>query len=548
MQQINSDLTPEIHPGQQISPGGNTSSSDLKSKLYPFLRRTVIFILVVLYFGAFAPLGVDLHHDGIMFIPALRVASGGLVFRDVFCQYGFLSPLLQGLSLYLGGHELLVMKYFSVLFYAGSAVLLDIIWERFLSSNWRNFLLLMYFSLMPDQMVTFHAWSSIFALFFSLAALWLLLKNLSSGNWIFLALSGFFAGLTFLARHPVGAVCYLAIFGSLFFNTMLEPAQKRSWKKFFLALGTATVTFSALLAGIALLLYYCNAWDDFILQCFTYVSDFIRARGSGGNGNGVSGNSWGYLAESLMPFITDNVFGDSIFATLPLFALYWLYNATCTAVRKPEEKEYHVMICALAIFAFGSWHQYYPVPCVRHLFWGGVPFFGFFVLSIRALWKYNGSRKKLAKILLSLSLFQYLFCASPRIYSSIRRLNGASRRHVSDLPGLRGIKLARGETKLINYLRDSFDQLPEQIKKRGVINHTKDGLWSIILPDAGFRHPQFINMGKALYKDYEDKVMLFVKQYQPVILSNAPVYLENYWPVAKCDYMGETYTMWSPSN
>lgn len=115
-------------------------------------------------------------------------------------------------------------------------------------------------------------------------------------------------------------------------------------------------------------------------------------------------------------------------------------------------------------------------------------------------------------------------------------------------PFLRRIKLARGETKLINYLRDSFDQLPEQIKKRGVLNHTKDGLWSIILPDAGFRHPQFINMGKALYKDYEDKVMLFVKQYQPVILSNAPVYLENYWPVAQCDYMGETYTMWPPSN
>ena len=543
MQQINSDLTPDTQTGQQISSGANASLSNLKSKLYPFLRRTVIFILVILYFGAFVPLGVDLHHDGIMFIPALRVASGGLVFRDVFCQYGFLSPVLQGLSLYLGGHELLVMKYFSVLFYAGSAVLLDIIWERILSSNWRNFLLLMYFSLMPDQTVTFHAWSSIFALFFSLTALWLLLKNLSSRSLICLALSGFFAGLTFLARHPVGAVCYLAIFASLFFDTMLEPAPERSWKKFSLALGTATITFSAVLAGTALMLYCCDALDDFILQCFTYVSDFVSTRGSGGNGG-----SWRYLAESLMPFITDNIFGDSIFATLPLFTLYWLYNATSTAVRRPEEKEYHVMICALAIFAFGSWHQYYPVPCVRHLFWGGVPFFGFFVLSIRALWQYNGSRKKLAKILLVLCLFQYLLCALPRIYSGVKRLSGASRRHVSQLPGLHGIKLSRGENKVINYMLDSFDQLPEQIKKRGVINHTKDGLWSIILPGTGFCHPQFINMGKALYKDYDDKVMMFVKQHQPVILSNVPVYLENYWPIAQCNYMGETYTMWSPSN
>ncbi len=545
MPQINSELSPEIQVDQQLSSGTGFKRSGLKLKWYPFLRRTLIFILVVLYFGTFAPLGLDFHHDGIMFIPALRVASGGMVFRDVFCQYGLLSPVLQGLSLYLGGHELLVMKYFSVLFYAGSAVLLDIIWERFLTARWRNFLLLIYFSLMPDQMVTFHAWSSIFALFFSLAALWLLLKHLSGRNRLYLALSGIFTGLAFLSRHPVGVVCYLAISGSLFFDTMLEPVQKRSWKKFTFDLSSATITFSAVLGATALLLYCCNAWDDFILQCFTYVSGFVSSRGRGGGSE--SGGAWGYLAESLMPFITDNGFSDSIFATLPLFALYWWYKATCTAVHQPEKKKYYVMMCALAIFAFGSWHQYYPVPCVRHLFWGGVPFFGFFVLSIRALWQYNGSRKKLAKILTVLCLFQYVICALPRIYGGVTRLKGVSHRHVSDIPGLRGIKLTRGEFRVINYMRSSFDRLPESMKKRGVVNYTKDGLWSIILPDAGFRHPQFINMGKALYPDYDEKVMQFVKEYKPVILSSIPVYPDNYWPIAQCDYMGETYTLWSPS-
>ena len=97
-------------------------------------------------------------------------------------------------------------------------------------------------------------------------------------------------------------------------------------------------------------------------------------------------------------------------------------------------------------------------------------------------------------------------------------------------------------------MRSSFDQLPESIKKRGVVNYTKDGLWSIILPDAGFRHPQFINMGKALYPDYDEKIMLFINKHKPVVLSNIPVYLEDYWPIAQCDYMGENYTLWSPSN
>ena len=540
MQQINNDLNPSVQSGQQLSSGAEIRSSGLKSKLYPFLRRTVIFVLVVLYFGAFAPLGLDFHHDGITFIPALRVASGGMVFRDVFCQYGFFPPVLQGLSLYIGGHELLVMKYFSVLFYAGSAVLLDIIWERFLSARWRDFLLLMYFSLMPDQMVTFHAWSSIFALFFSLGALWLLLKHLSHQNRICLAFSGILTGLTFLSRQPVGFVCGLAIAGALFFQLMLEPPLHRNWKKFIIDGVIAAMSAASVVGAVAVLLIYYGIWDDFILQCFTYVASFVAVRSAEGD--------WGYLAESLMPFITDNMFSDSIFATLPLFALYWLYKATTTAAHQPEKREYYVMICALAIFACGSWHQYYPVPCVRHLFWGGVPFFGFFVLSIRELWNCTGKRNKLAKILLVLCLFQYLICALPRIYNGFIRLKQAPTRNVSDIPGLRGIKLTRGENGVINYMRSSFDQLPESIKKRGVVNYTKDGLWSIILPDAGFRHPQFINMGKALYPDYDEKIMLFINKHKPVVLSNIPVYLEDYWPIAQCDYMGENYTLWSPSN
>ena len=533
-------VSSELSCGSTVPPEKNNQVSGKKSGSYTFFRRVIIFILVCLVFGAFAPLGVDFHHDGVMFIPALRVASGGLVFRDVFCQYGFLSPVLQGFSLWLGGHELLVMKYFSVLFYAGSAVLLDIIWQRFLTVRWRDLLLLMYFSLMPDHIVTFHPWSSIFALFFSLAAIEFMLSYLSGKQKIKLFFAGIFAGITFLARHPVGVVTLLAILIALFFDIMLTKPEDRCWKKYTWQNLIGLSGFLLITGAVALLLMLTGAWNDFVLQCVSYVFNFVHGRGANG--------SWNYFAASLMPFITDNLFADSIFAILPLFPLYWMFKATRSAIADRESGSCWCMLAALAVFAFGSWHQYYPVPCVRHLFWGGVPFFGFFVLSIRSLWKHQGGRAKLAKCLAILCLLNFAFCASFRVTAGFRRLAGASQRQLSNLPGLRGIKYSRGEAAVISYLRSCFEQLPEDIKKRGVLNYTPNALWSIILPDANFRHPQFLYMGKALYQDYDEKIMEFISANRPVVLSTNPIYLENYWPAGHCEYMGEAYTLWAPSN
>ena len=213
----------------EVSSSGN---SETRSRLHSLCRCIIIFIVTFLWFALFAPLGIDLHHDGVIWIPALRVAAGEMVFRDVYCQYGLLSPLLQGFAAWAGGGELLFIKYFSVLFYAGIAVLLDLIWQALLSARWRNVILLLYFGLMPDTIVTFHAWSSIFALFFSLFSLWMMFKHLSGKGWWSLFLCGIFAGLTFLSRHPVGGVTVIAMAATLFGEVMLKFPVKERFIKF----------------------------------------------------------------------------------------------------------------------------------------------------------------------------------------------------------------------------------------------------------------------------------------------------------------------------
>ena len=53
-------------------------------------------ILIFSVSGYFAHLDPDWHHDGILFKPAVDVASGKSLFRETFTQYGALTTYLQG--------------------------------------------------------------------------------------------------------------------------------------------------------------------------------------------------------------------------------------------------------------------------------------------------------------------------------------------------------------------------------------------------------------------------------------------------------------------
>ena len=61
-------------------------------------------------FIPFARIGVDPHHDGIIFHPAYVLAQGGYIHRDVFSQYGQLSVFIDALAIKMFGARLLVIR------------------------------------------------------------------------------------------------------------------------------------------------------------------------------------------------------------------------------------------------------------------------------------------------------------------------------------------------------------------------------------------------------------------------------------------------------
>ena len=86
-----------------------------------------VFLAQFAYFGLFARLDPEPHHDGVMLAAAIGVSEGKIPNKDVFTQYGPLTPLLQGMWLRLTEPTLLSLRIFTSLLLAGCGLVLFLI-------------------------------------------------------------------------------------------------------------------------------------------------------------------------------------------------------------------------------------------------------------------------------------------------------------------------------------------------------------------------------------------------------------------------------------
>ena len=494
--------------------------------MYISRRETICYsflaVFTLIWTGAFSLLGMDLHHDGVMFKAAVDAAAGKWIFKEVFCQYGILSPLLQGGMLRLFGNELAVLKIGTAFFYAGIVILNDLIWRRFLTLPFRVLNLVMFFVLAPYLMVPFHIWSSVYALFFILLAAEFMLLAYEKEKNIFFYLSGICAGLIFGFRWPCGVVTFTAQLCALFLLSRIRPAGK---KTAVLAGGVLTV-----IGAYSVYLTIGRAWQDCFKQIFSFVGKFAWERGGKGSVNS--------LLEAFLPHTETT---DFIFAFIPVAVLF-LFLFACRRYFTPSGRTVRELsLLTLLVFGLASYHQYYPVPCVRHLYWGAVPMMGAYALAVRKIFSsgdLNRARKGLYIFLMILPLVWGGFW---RMYSGIYRVSEFYQRQSVDLPGVRYIRHGRGEKFICDVAQDL------RLKLRSVFNYTADGVWSVILPESkGFEHPMFVNWKQDVYADYPEKALAHIDKYRPAVLSSVPFFHISYIKAGEFQYMGTVYSLYLP--
>ena len=157
-------------------------------------------------------------------------------------------------------------------------------------------------------------------------------------------------------RQPCGLTAFLsaALFAFLLFSCDRKKALQYAAGFFSGA--------AALLAVYAVLITCWNAWSDYILQTWSHALSFALKRGSGGG-------AYGDFVINFFPFITgDRGYIDAVFAVFPLLTIGMLGYFFLSGKWKAQ-----LPMVLLILFALGAWHQYYPVPCMRHLYWAAVP-------------------------------------------------------------------------------------------------------------------------------------------------------------------------------
>ncbi len=482
----------------------------------PFLTRHRWMVMPVTFclFAIFAFLSVDVHHDTLMLKSAIDVASGKALFRDSFNQYGFLTSLLQGLTVSVFGGELLVIKLLTVLFYAFSAYELDRLWERFLSPPFRWVLLALFWLLPPFYLVVMHPWSSVYALYFMLLAGNRLLDALESGQSRPLFESGLAAGLAFGCRQPCGLVLPLAAILALALEAWV---RRNGWRNLGRRFGFWCAGFGSVLALFALYLTIYGAWQDYIQQCFGFVLRFAWERG----GSGASAS----LREAFLP---GNGFLVFPLATLGLFlfSLRKLYRR--------EETTRYLPLAAVLLIGLASYHQFYPVPCVRHLYWASVPMLGALALILQFAWRSRLPKPARLALLLFLAAWP-LWEAGCRMQTAAERLYYLRARKCSPFPGLRGVMLHPQEYAYYARVSEAFRKVPPEFQERPYLNLTPDAVFWLFFPEHTKNqptvHPLFVYW-KGVYPNYEETMLKFVRENLPVVVSPTPQPFPEYRPVA----------------
>ena len=493
----------------------------------------LIFLLIGLLTTPFVYLfsinGFDPHHTGLMYKSALDVARGRVLFRETFTQYGALTTYIQALFIKIFGENVRAILFSTALFYGLDYMLLYRVARRLLKRSLALFSVGATVMLAPFYFWTFHPWSSVFALSFMILSLDLLLlffERSGKTKPLFVALSGFSATLSFWCRQPVGLVTLLAGVLSLGFAIVFLTKKRTvsAYMPLVLFLSGGALGFLAL--DIPILA--AGAWSDFWQQSVRGMFTFADSR-SGGENFGVWG-SVGTLLYNLFltPFVYDTTPLTIIFAVLPLSALvFTVYLAVASAKKAKKEPDADFtparLFLSFGIYAVGAWHQYYPVACFRHFYWGAflaVPLLVFLLQKLYVAFPRVKDKKRRAAagcalFLASALLFANVGSRAVDAGKSIAEIVRNQSFENENYHHLDGLRLSKEMTAYYTEYFNTVLELSEKYPDKNIVNTTENAIYAVFGENFC---PMFNNTGDFYYPDYPAWQEAYIREAEPIVI------------------------------
>lgn len=311
-------------------------SSKFRPQVIPIFFHASLWLWSTFTLTERAQWDVNPHHDGVILAPAIAVSEGKVPNLEVFSQYGFLIPYIQGTVLKFTSASLINLRYFAVAQVVLTAVLLFYVLHKFVSYPLSSLLSVSWLISFP-HLLPFLPWPSVTSTLLIVIGMALLLRIKDADRnrnleliWGFLA---FF--LAALIRPQVSLILLLLFYYAIFIRSR-EVINR-------LKTASLIIFFPLIIVAIS---YFTGSLFPYLEQSIFWA---------GGNYTGIGFNLRGILELTLVP-----LFGGLVFLGLYL---------TLKIERKSLSIIYWIFLSTLSIIflKFFSWtYQNYPYVALKH--------------------------------------------------------------------------------------------------------------------------------------------------------------------------------------
>ena len=508
----------------------------------------VIFIsLIVLV--PFARLGVDTHHDGVMFAAAMAVRHGYRVQSEAYSQYGPVVTWFQAILLSLFGDRLLVLKLASAVALALSNGLFAYFFSRRAGLACGLITSLIWLGCFPgfDDEFMMLVWSSDYLLLlFSLVLVLLALSEDLQGRsqTTLQVLSGFMLGLAPFVRVNSGLPVLLACGAGAVLFTKRSTARN-------LVMGIAAALLTIL--GYFSLTGGLGAWFEqtIVFPQKLYVGQMKQTGFDGLKGNSVVNGIPAIGTFALVLFFStlfrtrgkidslrDFFIGLSKFVSL-IVTLWLLRDGPKVGFIEPRlllwgvlpggvaitpllisdllEKERAQQTISSVVFAGVATLgliQIFPVTDRRHLWWAVLPMIGGIALVLHRRMDYK-------RFLLAGSLVVLLLL--PQSVSNARTSLSLHRQEMPGVPVLNGLLVSDDFKQAFGFQFQSLQYYQHRYGNRPVLNLCMDGFFATIGGRFAMPDPYYVYWGfpRAVWSDEARRA--WVSEVQPFIWLCPPI-------------------------
>lgn len=231
----------------------------LHHRFAPYLAIIFTQLPILLKIYSWEP---DQHHDGVMFATAIAVSNGDLPNRDAFAQYGPVTPLLQGIWLYLTSPTVLNMRRLSVIIIIAISVLMYYLLKQVAGISLAILLSFTWVLSGPFGL----PWSSLLTTIMSLGLIALIGSANSPGQStriqsLFLSIAGFICAIGFFTR-----IHFILISLAVLLYLKLSLRNQKNFR-----INYFDISFFLSLSLILVLMQFLNLLSPYINQCIIWA-------------------------------------------------------------------------------------------------------------------------------------------------------------------------------------------------------------------------------------------------------------------------------------